>query len=63
MCPMSTLEVACRHFALRRNMVHEKWQTARYPILGHPWFSHPKVRIHGDIPYSRRVNVPFPNGP
>ena len=58
-CPMSTLKVAPNHFSLRRKGVHNKWQMATYPILVHTWLSHPKVRIHGDIPYSRRVDVPF----
>ena len=42
-------------------MVHEKWQEAAYPILSHPWLSHPKERAQGDTPYSKRVYVPLLN--
>ena len=34
-----------------------------YPILSHPWLSHPKERTQGDTHYSRWVYVPFPNCP
>ena len=34
-----------------------------YPTWGNPWFTHPQVRIIGDIAYSRRANVPFQDRP
>ena len=34
-----------------------------YPTWGNPLFPHPRVKRMGDIAYSRRVNVPFPNRP
>ena len=60
-CPPSRSPLAI--FPLSGKRVHEKWQMATYPILGHQWFSHPKERIQGNIPYLRRVYVPFPNRP
>ena len=50
-------------FPLSGNIAHENWQTATCTKLGHPCISNPKARTHGDIPYLRRVFVPFANCP
>ena len=63
MCPMSPSRLPLAILPLSGKMVHEQWQTATYPVLGHPWFPLSKVRMHGDIPYWRRVHVPFANRP
>ena len=50
---MPTLQVPSIYFLVSGKMVPEKWQAETYPILGIPWFSHPRVRTHEDLAYSR----------